>query len=113
MSWPPFHARRGLLRLYILLVVPWVGILGYIAYDAHGTYLTFTRYVAGHVRSHENIPITQLGADYFTTMRISAQAGDAARQRRDNALIALPVIPIGLPLLWLAFLWVSAGFRQS
>ena len=88
-------------------------ILGYIAYDAHGTYLTFTRYVAGHVRSHENIPITQLGADYFTTMRISAQAGDAARQRRDNALIALPVIPIGLPLLWLAFLWVSAGFRQS
>jgi hypothetical protein len=33
----PHHIRRGLLTLYVILVVPWTIWFGYVAYNAHAT----------------------------------------------------------------------------
>lgn len=38
---------------------------------------------------------------------------DKLKERRNMALTALPVLPIGLPILWLVFVWVRSGFRHE
>lgn len=65
----PRHIRRGLIRLYIAVAVPWVAWFGYMA--SASTY-----------------------------------------RSREFAILALPVVPVGAPILYLVVLWIAAGFRK-
>jgi hypothetical protein len=66
----PRHIRRGLIRLYLVVAIPWIAWFGYKAY------LDFP---------------------------------NAASER---AILALPVVPVGAPILYFVVLWIAAGFRK-
>lgn len=115
---PPAHVRKGLRRLYILLTVPWLVISGYIAYTAnlearrsHGWAVVWMDEQAKVVRKlgHD---AAMRQEDYTSRIEMHLDEYRAARQLRNRALMALPVVPLGLPLLWIAYLWVAAGFQK-
>src|SRR5258708_1533684 len=68
----PRHIRRGLIRLYIAISVPWIAWFGYQAYDFW----------------------------------------DEDEELFERAILALPVIPVGAPILYFIALWIAAGFRK-
>jgi hypothetical protein len=44
--------------------------------------------------------------------RSATSRRDEGTRRRNLALWALPMVPVGAPILWFIFLWVAAGFRK-
>src|SRR5262245_49754425 len=66
----PRHVRRGLIRLYLVVAIPWIAWFGYMTY--------------------RHFP-------------------DASSER---AILALPVVPVGAPILYFLVLWIAAGFRK-
>ena len=67
----PRRIRRGLIRLYILVAVPWVAWFYYTAYGNFWSSAAFFR-----------------------------------------AILWLLVVPIGALILYVAVLWIAAGFRK-
>jgi hypothetical protein len=110
MIWPAPHIRKGLLRLYFVLVIPWVLVLGYIAYDNHNWYVSYRETSREWLVKVESAPDRQ---DYRSIHEADVFWRDKLLDRRNAALVALPVLPIGLPVLWLAFVWISSGFRSD
>jgi hypothetical protein len=66
----PRHIRRGLIRLYLVVAIPWIAWFGYMTYH------------------------------HFP---------EAASER---AVLALPVVPVGAPILYFLVLWIAGGFRK-
>ena len=95
---------RGLIRLYIVLTVPWVMGCGYLAYKAHRVY-AFNR---DHVNAVDATPGTN-----HRNYALSAILRDEFHRKRDFDLEWLPVVPVGLPILLVAFGWIRAGFRRA
>ena len=109
MNWPAPHIRKGLLRLYLVLAVPWILVLSYIAYDNHRWYVSYRETSREWLAKIDAAPDRE---DYRSEHADIVAWRDKLQERRDMALTALPVLPIGLPVLWLAFVWVSSGFRR-
>lgn len=100
----PDHWRKGLMRLYLVLTIPWAITFGYLAYDAQRVY-AYNRDFTELVDSHP-------GTDRKYYMQ-AAVLRDQFHIERDWALKWLAVVPLGLPLLIGAFVWISAGFRPK
>jgi hypothetical protein len=92
------------LRLYLVLAVPWAVWFGYAAYEAHTVYV-FNR---DYVDAVDRTPGTDR-RDYGlrTILREEFQG------KRNSALVWLPVIPVGLPIMLIVAAWVYAGFRRQ
>lgn len=96
--------RTPLLRLYIVLAVPWCAWFGYWAVEAHQIYAFNRDYVDAIDRAS--------GADRRGYME-SAVLRDRFLKVRDSNLIWLAIVPLGYPFASLAFLWVIAGWRTE
>lgn len=97
----PDHWRKGWLRLYLVLTIPWVIVFGYFAYDAHRVYAAN--------RDHTEMVDSHPGTDRRYYME-AAVLRDRFQKERDWALKWLLVAPLGIPFLIIAFIWIRAGF---
>jgi hypothetical protein len=97
MGEPASHRwHRGFLRLYLVVAAFWLIGFGYTAYDANRR--------ISHDRS--------FSAAYpgVNTREIMEEL-DEQLPRRTFALYALPLFPVGAPILYLIAMWILAGFR--
>ena len=99
--------RRGLLRLYFVLAVPWALWFGYVTYEDHRVY-SFNR---DYTEAFDKLP-PDPKKDWSNYYRAAADR-DEYRKRRDNNLAWLAIVPIGYPIAALGLLWVAAGFRRQ
>jgi hypothetical protein len=111
MQWPS-NIRRGIWRIYILLTVPWIAALCYVAYSSHVESVRSHGWAIVWMDSQAKATKDRTGENFSSLIDMHLDEYQAARHRRNRALIALPVIPIGLPLLWLAVSWIAAGFCE-
>jgi hypothetical protein len=125
MDWPASHISKGLLRLYLVLSIPWALGLGYVAYDSHQGYVSYRE--TAHewlakleeaqddpkAAAREQTLKRATGDDYRSMFDNNIFWRDKLQDREKLALKALPILPIGLPILWLAFVWVKARFRRT
>lgn len=132
----PRHIRKGIIRLYLLTAVPWLLYFGYVAIDADREYrrafkqfgMRYAELIIAQRHALEppraEKPITSkprgiLDLDEVLTVddaklnleRVANKSG-TQKQRRDFALSVLPLLPVGEPIIFLAILWVVAGFRK-
>jgi hypothetical protein len=123
MHWPPKYTRRGLLRIYILLACAWIIGIGYISVGAHraaifsgeredSAYAAEQDFMDDAVKNNRPISKAQLDK-----LGVPFESWKRKRQemfaRRNTALMALPLVPLGLPLLWVIYVWVASGFRPK
>lgn len=125
MSWPPAHARRGFLRLYILMTISWAAVFGYLAYRSNYQVSRWQGEADTWLARVNRIKIDPAAAQVDKTLMMAVgesaesmfngaiEERDKYRQRRVYALTALPLVPLGLPLFWLAFVWAAAGFQKT
>jgi hypothetical protein len=116
------NMRKGFIRLYIAITVPWVGWFGYMAYDANrwASYaqakLEFLVEAIddgdGHSFKTRALRAAQGVETDNELVDIYADQRDKQSERRKLALYALLAWPLGAPLLYIVVLWIVAGFRQ-
>ncbi len=136
----PPHIRRGLIRLYVIVFVPWVAWFGHTVYKANHSMTydfsqlkEFGQYEGQlydfyqmndvdkkrneFVRKQATSGLELLGGNWDArthdeiSERINASI-DRSRDRLTTAIYALLAGAI-LPFLYPFFLWVVAGFRKS
>jgi hypothetical protein len=103
----PPHLRRGLLRLYIAINLPWIAWFGYELYDANRQYqsargflkIVWNDRLIGRPTAYDEPELLEWATDQ--------------ERRRTLAIRALPVMPAGAPILYLFVVWVITGFRKS
>ena len=95
--------KTGLLRLYIILAVPWAIWFGYAAYQAHSGYASSRDY-ANKFEKHP--------AKDWSNYHQAVKERDEFLVARNSNLISLSVVPVGYPIAVLALLWVVAGFQR-
>jgi hypothetical protein len=95
--------RKGLLRLYVVLAVPWALWFGYAVFQDDRVYSYNREYVEAFDRNP--------GKDWTYYHRAAGYRDEYLNRRNEN-LIWLAIIPIGYPITALALLWVVAGFRR-
>jgi len=122
---PPKNIRRGLLRIYVLLAVPWLCGFGYLAYSSYHASLRWQDLAKTWQQKMEqaqsdptamaveNAMRRAVGETSETMLNGAIEEQDKSQRTLHFALAALPMIPLGLPILYIAFLWVVAGFRRS
>lgn len=97
---------KGLLRLYVVLALPWVVWFGYAAYQDHRVYAFRQSYMDAFERLVDR---TKNWGLYYE----SEQIRDDFLRSRNRNLKLLPALPFGLPLVALIIWWVAAGFRPK
>lgn len=104
----PTHWRKGLARFLIVINV---AVLAYFAYSAYASY-GCQRDMQGHAEYwYKEIPKgTAGGSNPRTEFHRAAQIRDTCQQDLNRALKVLIWFPIGSALLFVAGLWVAAGF---
>lgn len=99
----PDHWRKGLLRLYLAIAIPWSGWFGYAAFEANRVYVFNRDYV------------NALDASPNSDRRYYVQSDNIRYQflqERNAALRMLPIVPVGLPPLAVVCAWIAAGFGR-
>jgi hypothetical protein len=128
----PSHIRRGFLRLYLALAIPWLAYFGYTVIDAGREYdrlqnkIQFDRdelakpHVARVPHEPRNIfdvipstidleMVPVLKDQILELEDLKLEQGARGR----FALKAIPIVPLGAPILFLVVAWVVSGFRRS
>ena len=100
------HWRLGLVRLYLVIVCVWLGWFGYAAYDANRQLNRAQEFLrASDAEKRRGHPIAYDQSD------VEAWLTDQT-ERRSLALWALPLFPIGAPVLYLVGMWILARLRR-
>jgi hypothetical protein len=97
----------GWLRIYLVATVLWVGWFGYELYDANHQRARALDYMQTCKNAYA---LHQLCA--YDLNELGQDAGEQLR-REQISMKALPVIPVGLPIVFLVVLWVLRGFRSA
>ena len=96
------HWRLGHVRLYLVVVCVWLSGFGYAAYDANRQFNRAQEFLhASDTERRMGHPITYDQADVATWLTDQTE-------RRLLALWALPLFPIGAPVLYLVGMWILA-----
>ena len=102
LSRPGLYWRPGLVRLYLVVVCVWLSGFGYAAYDANRQFNRAQEFLhASDTERRMGHPITYDQADVATWLTDQTE-------RRLLALWALPLFPIGAPVLYLVGMWILA-----
>jgi hypothetical protein len=129
----PHHVRKGLIRLYIILFVPWVAWFGYTAHRSNDlTEFAFTQAVqadqymntlddsdkTGSARVRDAVQQLARLRDFWHVRTNDELRGriDADEERnRDHLTTAIYALLAAMapPLLYPIFLWMFAGFRKA
>jgi hypothetical protein len=128
----PHHIRRGLIRVYVALLIPWVAWFGYTAYKAN-TSINFdfpqlrefgslsaiideakTGATIEYARRKLGLMAMTWG-DAKTQDEINHNIDEAVEQDHARLTTAIYALLGGVapPLLYPIFLWLLAGFRRS
>jgi hypothetical protein len=118
----PKHIRKGLLRLYLVLTVIWVAAFGYIAYHANANSEQFAHRAWEWNQKADQAAKDpaeasferRFGGEGFYGQTAAEMSGwsEKESERRDFAFYMLPLLPVGLPVLYLVVVWITAGFRK-
>jgi hypothetical protein len=128
----PRHVRKGLIRLYAVIAIPWVIWFGYSAYNEYASYNSMTSQLDKVFKMQEQLddPAVPSGqrADARQTLARMATDWDAKNQDdiadrmleyRDGNIgnrftISIYAVLAALipPLVYPIFVWVFAGFRK-
>jgi len=112
LSRPGLYWRPGLVRLYLVVVCVWLSGFGYAAYDANRQFNRAQEFLhASDTERRMGHPITYDQADVATWLTDQTE-------RRLLALWALPLFPIGAPVLylvgmWILLIWCPAGVTKT
>ena len=101
--------HRGFLRLYLVVAAFWLIGFGYTAYDANhqmSSALSRMESASADFRAGRASQLTTLAKNHELSDRYDEQ-----RKRRNLALYALALFPVGAPTLYLIAMWILAGFR--
>jgi hypothetical protein len=100
--------HHGFLRLYLVVAAFWLIGFGYTAYDANRQMSIASREMKGADALYRDSGWT----DEFwnKTYRDQQEQWDEQKGRRTFALYALPLFPVGAPILYLISMWIIAGF---
>jgi hypothetical protein len=96
----------GWLRLYIVICAVWAGWFGYAAYDANKQHKKATSFLQMDAFDRK-----EKGSSPWNREELGEWAGEQLA-RRDFAFKALPVTPLGLPIVYWVAWWIVAGFRK-
>ena len=109
MDEPASHRwHRGFLRLYLVVAAFWLIGFGYTAYDADHQMSSALRRMesaSADFRAGRASQLTTLAKNDELSDRYDEQ-----RKRRNLALYALALFPVGAPILYLISMWIIAGF---
>lgn len=95
---------KRLLRLYVAITIPWVLWFGYAAYQTHAVYAFNRDYMAA-------LDATP-GADRSNYFR-SALVRDEYLIQRNLDLKWMAIVPLGLPIVIAAGMWVLFGIPRK
>lgn len=98
---------NGWLRIYIVLTAMWGGWFGYQAWDGNRQESKAMGYLVG--MAYE---AAQGKKSAYNQTELQDWA-DEQRGRRDFALKALPIIPLGLPVFYFLVMWIAQGFKRK
>ena len=100
------HWRLGLVRLYLVVVCVWLSGFGYAAYDANRQFTRAQEFLrASDTEKRMGHPIVYDQTDVARWLTEQTE-------RRSLALWALPLFPIGAPILYLVGMWILARLRR-
>jgi hypothetical protein len=128
----PHHIRRGLIRVYVALLIPWVAWFGYAAHEADiSVNFAFsqlrefgrlsamieeakTAATVEHARRELGLMAMTWG-HAKTQVEINHNIDEAVERDTDRLTTAIYALLAGVapPLLYPIFLWLLAGFRKS
>jgi hypothetical protein len=129
----PPHIRTGLIRLYLVLTIPWLIWNGYTAYESRKSvmYAISNRIEFGRLSATldgigDPTPAARLDArhelgrladiwDATTTDEIEKHIEESIGDHTRSLTFAIYAIlgAVTVPLLYPIFLWILAGFRKS
>jgi hypothetical protein len=105
-SRPGLHWRLGVVRLYLVVACVWLCGFGYAAYDANRQLNQAHEFLrASDAETRRGHPIAYDQSDVATWLTDQTE-------RRSLALWALPLFPIGAPVLYLVGMWILARLRR-
>ena len=136
----PHNIRRGLIRLYVIVLIPWVAWFGYAAYKSNHliTYYyskskTLSQYTGllydfsqmngddkkrnefARIQAIRELKVARATWEAHTNDELFERINADAHQNIDRLTTAIYALLIGaiLPPLYPIFVWLLAGFRKS
>jgi hypothetical protein len=125
MTLPPKNIRTGLIRIYLLIAIPWILWFSYQTYTSYILYCNWRDWGTTHLHKLEDIRNNQnekkvdellekyLGDSTEDLFYEAINLRDRYKHKINDSLMALPLIPCGLPILAFAYFWVVDGFKRK
>jgi hypothetical protein len=105
----------GYLRLYVVVTLLWLVATGAVAYFSNATARTCqeTTTIFAQLSRTEMSYAKEVSKDTEQNLAAASTCWQENRDRASQALLAVPVVPLSLPIIYFAWLWVAAGFRRA